>query len=84
MQCRRSIRRLFDKNILFHKTAAYLMSLATGESPHERIYLILYDYSLFFAAVHIIAHLFNVNNFVKADGLYPNVKSGEVLNRCWI
>eukprot|EP00729_Bicosta_minor_P013923 gene13923-22956_t len=39
---KRSLRRLFDKNILFHKWCAYTIC--------------------FFAAVHILAHFYNINN----------------------
>eukprot|EP00039_Didymoeca_costata_P032775 m.39336 g.39336 ORF g.39336 m.39336 type:complete len:694 (-) comp9538_c0_seq2:554-2635(-) len=42
---RRSIRRLFDKNILFHKWCAYLIC--------------------FWAATHILAHFYNINNLVS-------------------
>ena len=41
---KRSIRRLFDKNILFHKWCAYTICT--------------------FAAIHILAHFYNINNLV--------------------
>lgn len=45
-ECSRSVRRLFDKNILFHKWCAYTIC--------------------FFAAVHIVAHVFNITNLCES------------------
>jgi len=54
---KRSLRRLFDKNILFHKWCAYTIC--------------------FFAAVHILAHFYNINNLTREVML--SMDSGKIL-----
>lgn len=60
----RSVRRLFDKNILFHKWCAYVICL--------------------FAAIHIAAHMFNVNRLAttknpKADIMVDDNDTAETI-----
>lgn len=60
----RSVRRLFDKNILFHKWCAYVICL--------------------FAAIHIGAHMFNVNRLAttsnpKADIMVDDNDTAETI-----